>query len=250
MNRDNLHEWINNPALLDQETLPLLQQIITEYPYFQTARLLHLLNLKNLNDYRFDIELRRMAAFSGDRSRLRQLLLQIHGSPAEPEPDRKMARTEPDPEPAESRIREERLKLLEEQIKSRLQEIERQQANLSHLLDEKQQLVSGPAANTAEDYDPQDKPGKLRALPKDDLLEEFIRERNAGSGQTAFFSPEESARRSIEENDGIISETLARLVAAQGKYDRAIKIYQQLMLINPQKSSYFAAQIEKLKKEL
>jgi len=39
------------------------------------------------------------------------------------------------------------------------------------------------------------------------------------------------------------------LIAAQGKKDKAIKIYQQLMLKNPQKSSYFAAQIEKLKKE-
>jgi hypothetical protein len=92
---------------------------------------------------------------------------------------------------------------------------------------------------------------RYRALPKDDLLEEFIRERTGqATGQVPFYSPEESARRSIEENDGIISETLARLVAAQGKFDRAIKIYQQLMLKNPQKSSYFAAQIEKLRKEL
>lgn len=90
----------------------------------------------------------------------------------------------------------------------------------------------------------------MRPLPKDELLEEFIRQAgNQGFKRASFYNPEDSARRSIEENEGIVSETLARLVAAQGKKDKAIEIYQKLMLKNPQKSGYFAAQIEKLRKE-
>ena len=43
------------------------------------------------------------------------------------------------------------------------------------------------------------------------------------------------------------SSALAELLVQQGHYKRAIAMYELLMLKNPQKSSFFAAQIEKLK---
>lgn len=49
----------------------------------------------------------------------------------------------------------------------------------------------------------------------------------------------------MEHND-IATETLARIYAEQGHFQRAIKIYQQLMLKFPEKSRYFAAQIKNL----
>jgi hypothetical protein len=246
MNRDQFSQWVADPSLLDQESLPFLQEIVSEYPYFQTARLLYLLNLKKLNDYRYDMELRRMAAFSGDRGRLRTLVTGAAGVMHE---DDAITQLPDAPVPDDKEM--ERLKLLEDQINARLREIEEGQERLKQLMAEKEQLVSKATEEREPMAENEGKRGAFRSLPKDDLLEEFIRNRElAGTGQVTFFSPEESARRSIEENEGIISETLARLVAAQGKFERAIKIYEQLMLKNPQKSSYFAAQIEKLRKEL
>lgn len=48
----------------------------------------------------------------------------------------------------------------------------------------------------------------------------------------------------------MVSENLAKLLLKQGKTQRAIEIYQKLALIIPAKSSYFAAQIEKIEKNL
>jgi len=56
----------------------------------------------------------------------------------------------------------------------------------------------------------------------------------------------------FEENNEIISETLAKVYTRQEHYEKAISIYQKLSLKYPQKSIYFADQINlinKLKKK-
>jgi len=61
-------------------------------------------------------------------------------------------------------------------------------------------------------------------------------------------SAQELAERSVAENKDVISETLARLLAKQGYREKAINMYERLRLAFPDKSAYFAAEIEKLKK--
>ncbi|TFH38509.1 MAG: hypothetical protein E4G95_03420 [Bacteroidia bacterium] len=60
---------------------------------------------------------------------------------------------------------------------------------------------------------------------------------------TSFDLTEKAEDRS----GGLISETLAMIYLNQKYYTRAIQIYEKLSLKYPEKSSYFAAQIEKIK---
>jgi hypothetical protein len=58
---------------------------------------------------------------------------------------------------------------------------------------------------------------------------------------------EEGIANSIRKNNALVSESLAQILANQGHNAKAIEMYNQLILNYPEKSVYFAAQIEKLK---
>ncbi len=90
-----------------------------------------------------------------------------------------------------------------------------------------------------------------KSKSKDQIIDEFIKKQPSISRPKAeFYDPIIKARESVVDNENIVSETLAEIYHDQGHLEKAIKIYRKLSLKYPEKSSYFAALIEKAEKEL
>ena len=90
---------------------------------------------------------------------------------------------------------------------------------------------------------------KVSKMMQSELIDKFIiaNPRIEPQRDKAFISNVDISKPFTEEGEGLITETLAKIYVRQGYYSKAIDIYEKLSLKFPEKSSYFASQIEKVK---
>ena len=263
MNKDQFIEFIKKPEALDQQSLKAIEKLAGDFPFCQSAELLFAINLFRINDVRFDNILKKASAYASDRKKLKAhigFLSELR------EKERKKTHKLPEPqktaqeEQAEKKIRlegapfidfspdemaglpdeEQKLLKLKKIIESRLAEIKKSEKKESGIAKQEQ----------AEDREPSLK--KSSNLKKHgDLIDKFIKEKpSIKAKKQKFYDSELSARKSIVDEEDIVSETLAKIYQDQGHYKKAINIFNKLILKFPEKSSYFAGQIKILEKNI
>ena len=91
-------------------------------------------------------------------------------------------------------------------------------------------------------------PEKPVILSKAELIDQFIEsDPKIVPEKESWLDQEDISEESIE-NEGFMTDTLAKIYIRQGYYSKAIFAYEEMSLKFPEKISYFASQIEKIKK--
>lgn len=89
----------------------------------------------------------------------------------------------------------------------------------------------------------------FKTAPKSVILSNFLKVGPSEEMKNAQSEPvavEQNDKKSIQADSSLGTETLAVILEKQGKYDKALAIYRNLLAQNPEKSSNFAPRIERL----
>ncbi|MBK9590725.1 MAG: hypothetical protein IPO32_04180 [Crocinitomicaceae bacterium] len=112
-----------------------------------------------------------------------------------------------------------------------------------------EQPISSTVDTKAEEIKKAKKSG-LSRFDVDALLNKFIKEEPSISRpQADFYNPVKNAKQSLEESPDLVTETLAKIYVLQKNYSKALQAYEQLSLVYPEKKTFFATQIKKIKEE-
>ena len=90
----------------------------------------------------------------------------------------------------------------------------------------------------------------FKTAPKSVILSKFLQaapSNGAETSATTHSHADTDEKKSLQPNQSFGTETLAVILEQQGRYDRALTIYENLLAQNPEKSSTFAPRIERLK---
>jgi len=263
-------EIIDTPKVCTQAQTNQLQTIVEEFPYFQTARALHLKGLKQNHHFSYNAELRKVAAYTADRRILfdyitsknfnqhhisEEIKARNHtGSPKKVTNESfdeavKMNLTEADrvldpnlfeaskKDPISSeKSKEEHLKLGEPL------EFNKSEA---HSFSEWLKLASAKKVNR-KNTSPETKTTNKEVSKKFELIDNFI------ANNPKIKPAKENKNKEVKLADKgpsnqLMTETLARVYLEQKNYSKAIQAYKILILKNPEKSGLFADQIQEIK---
>ena len=194
-----------------------MKALYEAYPYCSTFVFLYLYNMYVVQDVRYASELRRLAPYLPDRRKL-YLLVEQYTHPEQLQP----ASAEKEPDFAAS---------FEEVAGASMAE-----------------GAEEDASSSASDYfaatSPADQAEPSRSMP---VLSVQAAGTPAESAPPAAKDPAPIAPAD-ELDEGLFTETLARIYIKQGRYDKALRIIKTISLNYPEKNLYFADQIRFLEK--
>jgi hypothetical protein len=267
MNSANLVSLLAKPAISNAKSTAQLDEIISQFPYFQAVRAVQLFHLHKANSFKYNGALKQTAAFTIDRNVLFDFIT---------EPifvENKSKTILPNEPNAEENIKEineihknisktlstsvhnkplEHIKIAEQDKESNVSEILELGTPISfmhqevHSFNEWMQLVSKKPIERNQN-ELKSKPKVEPKSAKFNLIDKFIETNPKIKPIEKNFPNKDISYESTIENENLMTETLAKVYLEQQKYDKAIKAYHILCLKYPEKSGFFADRIKAIK---
>jgi hypothetical protein len=249
MEKEKLLQLIVSPVEFESSALSELDEAIENYSYFQPLFAMKLKLLKHQHSYHYNNFLKETAARTQDRSVLFDFITSKEFS--------------------QLKIAHKIDELIQYEKNSSEFEINEEvvsQINDPELFVEKepQEKQSGKPLDfdSSETHSFKEwlKLTQIQPLEKDDpkekfnennpqfrVIDEFIR-KNPKIVPTKTYESSEKFIAKHEPSSSLMTETLARVYMEQKRYDKAIQAFKILILNNPEKSTFFADQIQEIER--
>jgi len=243
LKKKDFYEYLNGTKELNEDTLLQLKNVVQKYPYFQTAKLLLLKNIKDVDDASYKTILKNVAIECADREKLFYFLN-----------SERYARFFPNVE-LKDEPHNDRTELLLHSFLESIEESEDENEKKSKAQTlESDSIVSTDYLAYLEKVEPKEKSSddieEAKPMKHQQLLDDFLEKSSSNevlfSTQKRPDNKEEDRGKEVDnllDDDAFLTETLAQVYIKQKKYEQALTIIKKLSLSFPKKSIYFADQI-------
>ena len=283
MNKKTFTSLLARPESISQKNLFGLSEVVEKYPFFQTARALHLKSLKKSNSLLYNDALKLTAAYTADRNILFEYItsnffIQNEISDTIQKQEDSYLKLEVTTEDISEQVSKE----IDQQLKTELKKADailnpdlfhRREKSVEKLT--KNEIIkSDLEKNNPLDFTKKDSHSfsewlKLTTAkpivreetknlsnskkPNSDLINKFIQENpklKPSKSIVKYDNKENLSSQITYTSEALMTETLAKVYLQQNNYQKALQAYKILSLKYPEKSGFFADQIRAINKHI